>query len=299
MYDMDITTLDRVKEYLGIPVSDVSADASLREIIRQVSDDISQYLDRPLKTMARTELYDVLDNQRLLWLRAWPCKVLTGVPVIQIKNDANYPPAWSGVSALAYGDDYLVAEREDGLGRVEFRCFLWGGPQAVQVTYTAGLGTRPSVEGVDGVVAGAGFDLLNSASASFITDGVAAGMRLRVYTVAPGNTVNVGIYPIVAVPSETQLQISGTFPNHTGTGERYHVMEAGLAGAYPGIALAGVEEIVFRYKRKDRPEVSSIAQGGATTMFNGTRHLDLKAYGAEGLTPDTQARLRKLRRELF
>jgi hypothetical protein len=123
-------------------------------------------------------------------------------------------------------------------------------------------------------------------------------MRLRIYTVLPGSLSNVGIYPIIAIPSETQLQIAAPFPNHAGTGERYQVMEAGLAGAYPGISLAGLEEITYRYKRKNRPEVASISQAGAIVTLVGTRHSDVVA-GAQGLLPETQVKLRRYRRELF
>lgn len=72
--------------------------------------------------------------------------------------------------------------------------------------------------GTDGVTAASG--VFTSASATFQTDGVAAGYQLVLHTLGASDTRD--RYVIDSVDSETQLTITGTFPTNT-TGFYYEV----------------------------------------------------------------------------
>ncbi|MEC8306387.1 MAG: hypothetical protein VXZ72_00810 [Chlamydiota bacterium] len=60
--------------------------------------------------------------------------------------------------------------------------------------------------------------IFRSESANFITNGVEAGMTLRI-----DNTLNHGTYTIASVDSETQVTITGTFPNNNRTGATWWI----------------------------------------------------------------------------
>ena len=295
MYEMDLTTLYHVKEHIEMPQDASGEDALLRSLIRNVSGVIATYLDRHTLREARTEYLDVKDGQRRLFLRGWPVKFDgLGVPLVEIWNDNSLPPSFAAADKLVINDDFVVYPEERKMGRVYFDNFINGGPRALKVTYTAGMATKPSIEGIDGQCSDPGGSLDNrftSASATFNDDEVVAGDKLFIRT--EGN--NFGVFTITNIVSQTECDVSPAFPTVPLNNQEWEVITAGLVGRYPDIGLACNMQVSYLYKIKDTPEVSSVSIAGTTTNIVQTRHQDIKQYGAQGLRADVQALLSRYR----
>ena len=288
---LDMTTVARCKQYLKIREATTQEDDMLAILITAASVLIAEHLDRHILIEERTEYRDVCDSQRLLWLQGWPVKLDpgTGLPLLEIKNDINYPQDWSG-DALAQGDDYLLYNGERGLGKIEMRYHLVGGPQALRIIYTAGMATRTTLEGTSGACAAGPPDTFTDANATFVDDMVEAGMTLVVTSTANGNA---GTYTITSVDSQTQLTISETWPGTTpSTDEVYSIPEAGFVALYPDIEQACLQQVAYWYKRKETPEVSAIANAGGNVTYTQTRAIDVKLYGTLALRPEVMLLLR-------
>lgn len=76
---MEYTTLDNLKEYLGI--TDTSFDTILEKVIKRVTQQFDKYLSRNLETKKYTE-YIVVDEDDILITDFWPIQ-----SIVTIKED--------------------------------------------------------------------------------------------------------------------------------------------------------------------------------------------------------------------
>ena len=114
-----------------------------------MSQRIESFIDRPLKSEARTEEYDLRPRQRVIFLRAYPLTAQTDISSIKIDLDWDFAAA----TAVSSGDYHV----DLNTGAVHFNYYpitqylgnnTLTAPNAVQVVYTGGLaGTT------DGIVA--------------------------------------------------------------------------------------------------------------------------------------------------
>lgn len=123
------TTLSRVKAHIGDTSS--ANDALYASLIVSVSREVELCIGYDLLQAERTELYDLSQHDRFIFLNV--------VPVVSVAEVKIGPSYWgfSGISALTADQDYRLGP--DG------RLYLngdWGyGFQKAQVKYTAGFGT--------------------------------------------------------------------------------------------------------------------------------------------------------------
>jgi hypothetical protein len=292
---LNCTTVDRLKDYLKIKAQATQEDATLEGLIQAASSLIALYLDRHIRLTQRVERYDIVDDQRFLWLHGWPPKTDPANPgqyLVELKTDITYPQDWAG-DPLAQGDDYLVWPLEKHLGKIEFRCILTGGPQGLQVTYTAGMATKTTIEGTTGQCTDPGGGAphrFTDANATFETDGITTDMFLEITDNKNGRA---GTYPIAAVLSETELEITGSWGGALPgpADEVYIIQGGGLVGVYPQVELACQQQVAYWYKRKEQPEVAAIANAGGNVTYVQTRPIDVKLYGAQALRPEVMLML--------
>lgn len=124
----DIST---VKARIG--VTDAVVDDLLTSIVNGVSAAIESYLDRKLETAERTEYHNIENPEAPLVLRSYPVTSISS-----LKSSATW--AWDTTTAID-ADDY-EADSESGVLYVKQR--LDRGKRAVQIVYTAGIGTTAS-----------------------------------------------------------------------------------------------------------------------------------------------------------
>lgn len=127
MLPTDLTTLDRVKTYLGLTTN--HDDPFLQRMLSASSDFIVEYLSRPIKQATYTEKYDG---------KGMPVLFLRYRPVISI---ASLSIAGSTIGSGSYSfDDNRVALTSDVFPR---------GTMNISITYDAGYATvPPNVENV-------------------------------------------------------------------------------------------------------------------------------------------------------
>ena len=140
---MDATTDTRVKALLDI--SGTSEDAVLGQLITTISARIEDYIDRPLETLARTEEYDIKPRQRVIFLRAYPLSAQADVASIKVSTTWDFA-ATSALATTSYHTDLNTGAIH--LTTYPITNYLGNNmataPNAVQVTYTGGLGAAPA-----------------------------------------------------------------------------------------------------------------------------------------------------------
>jgi hypothetical protein len=140
---MDATTKARVKDLLEI--TSVTHDAVLDALIATVSQRIESFIDRPLKSEARTEEYDIRPRQRVLFLRAYPLTAQADITSVKIATDWDFAAATAVTST-----DYHVDLNTGALHFVFYPITNYLGnnmataPNAVQIAYTGGFGGTTS-----------------------------------------------------------------------------------------------------------------------------------------------------------
>lgn len=127
---MSLTTLARVKAYLGLAGDD--QDELLQTIIDGVSQAIEQLCGRPFAEVERTEFHDGQGSSALV-LR---CRPVTDVASLRDDPSGTFPEG-SELAAASYAvyPEEGILERKDG-------CFA-DGRRNVRVVYTAGYATAP------------------------------------------------------------------------------------------------------------------------------------------------------------
>ncbi len=115
-------------------------DAVLDRLIAVVSQRIENFIDRPLKSEARTEEYPIKPRQGMLFLRAYPLASQASVTSLKVATD------WDFSAATAWDSDNFHADLDTG--QIHLRYFPIDNylgqnatiaPGIVQVIYTGGL----------------------------------------------------------------------------------------------------------------------------------------------------------------
>ena len=123
----NLTTVDKVKEYLGI--TDSNSDAVITALVSSVSQYISSYCGgRQFGSHDYVETYDTYSGRRKIFLRQIP---VTAVTVVKYRSGTPSSPVWNTYNA----DSYLTYLKP---GYIHFYGPLPEVPQGLQVTYTAG-----------------------------------------------------------------------------------------------------------------------------------------------------------------
>ena len=127
---VNVTTTARVKALLGDTSS--TNDALYATLIDSVSREFEDYLGYPLLQAERTELYDLGQNDEILFL-----KVVPVVSVAEVKIGPNY---WdfTTLTALTANQDYKLGDD----GQLFLNLRISAGFQKASVKYTAGLGAN-------------------------------------------------------------------------------------------------------------------------------------------------------------
>lgn len=121
-----LTTLTKVKANLGI--TDSASDAVLESLINGASAFVKQYCGRNFKSASYTEVYDMKQGRRKIFLRQIPVTTITSV---KYRSGTPSTPIWNAYSS----DSYLTYLAP---GYLHFFGMLPEYPQGLQVVYTAG-----------------------------------------------------------------------------------------------------------------------------------------------------------------
>jgi hypothetical protein len=124
----DLTTLQTVKEWLGLDPSNTSDDDLLSRLITAASGFMTRYCNRPFVSQACTEARDGTGSARMLFAN-YPVSAVASVTV----NGQSIPPGSSVAAGFYFTDTVLV------LNGYRFR----RGYANVQVSYTAGFDPIP------------------------------------------------------------------------------------------------------------------------------------------------------------
>lgn len=128
MTQLDLCELATVKLRLGI--DDTDKDTLLSGLISAVSRALEEHCNRSFFTEERTEYATVTNPEVPIILRAYPVTAIAS-----IKNS----PGWDWTTTDALDADDYDTDTEAGI--VYFQSRLSRGPRALQVVYTAGIGT--------------------------------------------------------------------------------------------------------------------------------------------------------------
>ena len=135
---MDATTAARVKDLLEI--TSTTHDTVLGRLITVVSRRIESFIDRPLKRQARTEEYDIMPRQRVIFLRAYPLTAQGDISSIKVATDWKFSTT-SAETSTGYHVDFDT-------GAIHFNFYpitsylgnnSLSAPNAVQIIYTGGF----------------------------------------------------------------------------------------------------------------------------------------------------------------
>lgn len=125
--DNQLTTLTRLKSYLGITSS--SQDAKLTKLIIGVSQFVQRYCRRKFATGAVVELYNG-NGGKDLFLNANPVSTSPAL-TLERRSDYNNSDSWETVSSELYFIDYTK-------GKITMEGCFWEGTQNYRVSYTGG-----------------------------------------------------------------------------------------------------------------------------------------------------------------
>lgn len=127
---MNLTTKTKVQAFLSLDGGSLGQNEALLDaMISGISGRVESFLRRRVQSISRTVRYDVTRGMRMVQLFAYPVTSITSV-----HNSTDQ--VWDS-STLVASTDYVV-DTETGL--LHFKTPLSGGPQALQVIYTGGMG---------------------------------------------------------------------------------------------------------------------------------------------------------------
>lgn len=127
-----LVTLQEVKDYLGIPVSNTGPDALLETLINASSKKIESYIDRKIKRQSYIETQDGAGTDRIV-TRHWP---VLSVSEIAVDTSSEFTDANVVTEFLLEGDPAIGIILKGG------RRFPKG-TQCIRVTYEAGYDDVP------------------------------------------------------------------------------------------------------------------------------------------------------------
>lgn len=169
---IDLTTLARVQAALDIPSTDTAQDARLSLLITAVSRRIEQWLNRGVEVAARTDLFDVLEDQYRYQLTAYPVTTLTSV---KVATDYDFASA----TAKTVGTDFTI---DTTAGIVEQLTSWSGGSRVLQIVHTSGLAANTAAVLSDHP------DLAYAAEAQIVEEWTRRGSMLRSSSNVSGST---------------------------------------------------------------------------------------------------------------
>lgn len=130
-----LTTVDKVKEYYGIPSTDTTQDGVITQLINQMTDYIEGFCGerRFLSTTYTNEVYDSMGGRSeiggsIIFLNQFP---VTAVTKIEYRSGTILVPNWVTYDA----NGYILYGKE---GYVKFYAVLPTISQGLRFTYTAG-----------------------------------------------------------------------------------------------------------------------------------------------------------------
>jgi hypothetical protein len=133
---VDLTTAARVKALMGM--TGTAWDTVLGYMITMLSQDaMINILKRGVKSEARTEYFDVAEDQQSFFCLGSP--IDTGSTITVVNNVSN-PRDWT---VTAVDSDYVICDPERAeRGEILIETGLSPGPNALKVTYTGGMGAN-------------------------------------------------------------------------------------------------------------------------------------------------------------
>lgn len=129
---LDLTTVSKVKRFIGLRDEDDKDDQLLSELVTQVSTHIESYLDRTLEIQTdKVEFFDVEYRSVAFKVSAFPISAVAGV-----WNDTDRT---FDSSSVVDSSNYYV-ETATGLVVID-KQFLLPGPGVLKIQYTGGIAT--------------------------------------------------------------------------------------------------------------------------------------------------------------
>ena len=245
---MRLTTLARVKRLLNIETSTTQADSLLNQLIDSVSRQIERFLGRHIDRRARTETYDIVPGQEVVYLKGFP--VATS-PAPQFRDDIGRDFTGDVIDSDVYHVDY-------DLGVVKFdRYSLIEGPGVFQSIYTGGLvysltELRMTVGTIVGVPAGS--DTITGGSSG--ATGTSPSLASTVLTVTCD--VNGDFWV-----GETVSNAAATFTAVVSSIDR-----SPMVVAFADLCQACETQVAFDFRRKDTLGVNSMSAEGSSVSLD-------------------------------
>lgn len=237
----DLTTLERVKAYLGL--SAVEADAKLSQFISSSSAWVVSQLGRSVLSTTYTETRDG-DGSDLLILERWPVNAVSSLTV-----DGTAVPA-----AATYADSgyMLVPPSAVRVSGYTFTC----GAGNISITYRAGYevtqaATVPAAPGPYTVQTTSRYESAISATVAPATalTKVAGAPAAGQYAVAEDPTTGLATYTFNAAQASASVTlVYGTVPQD--------------------LEQAVIEHVALRFRDADRTGITSISGGGESAAYS-------------------------------
>lgn len=130
---IELTTLDNIKSYLGIELTDITKDTLLGELIDAVSEAIENYCHREFARLTRVEFYDGQSSPSILLL----CR--PAINVVSVHDD--FAREFTAASLIP-PENYVLYENE-GILKLRYGIFSQG-MMNVRIEYEAGYATVPA-----------------------------------------------------------------------------------------------------------------------------------------------------------
>lgn len=243
----DLTTLDRVKLYLGLKDENTNSDLLLSRLVTAVSGAVLNYVGRA--TFGVQEFADVYDGsgKDFMLLRQWPVLSVSavdcfGTTIRPSPDTTRWPPA-SG----------FVVESMESAGGGQQRLNLYGycfpnGRSSVRVTYTAGYQTldEPATVPTD---------------APYQVDPQLVWISDLGVTLADGTPLT----KVSGSPGAMQYQLQGALYTFNAAQAGVDVLIS-YSSVPPDVDEATVEMVAEAFKRKDRLGIVSQSVGGQETV---------------------------------
>ena len=130
----DLTTLEAVKEWLGVELTNTDADALLGRILSATSSMVKQYLNNDIVSTEYTEVYDGFGKDWMV-LRRYP---VTSVIGLWFGGDS-IPPANGDGKTSSWRNGFVLLESNGGNQRIVLFDKLFPNQRSsITVTYIAG-----------------------------------------------------------------------------------------------------------------------------------------------------------------
>lgn len=248
---MRLSTLARVKRRL--PLATTTHDALLTALLTGVSGEVERYLGRHAQRTARTEQYDVDDEQTRWWFRGYPVDAAPA-PTIKLSVDRDF----TNVVAEPGTDYYLRAE--DGRLELLFTYNRAGYrfPGALQVVYTGGM--APTVDRLSAALSAAVGSFTGTET---ITGGTSGATATHVSSAATTITM-------IVTNGEFEVGEMLTGGTSLATATLGALTATPLCQGFPEVVSAVDEQVAFLFQRREQLGLSSFSSEGGSLSFSET-----------------------------